>query len=169
MPLGLHNASVGLFVRHLEKLSGIIDKGAAFAEAKKLDPAVLLATRLYPDMWALGRQIQEVNKHVYWACSLLSGQERKDVAAQEGLTFAQLKESVAKTVEYAKSIPAGKIDGGEGRAVVLAFPQMKLDFTGESYLFTFAIPNFFFHLTSVYGILRHVGCDVGKRDFLAIG
>ena len=166
MPLGMYAASVPIFIKQLGKLAEILDKGAAFAESRKLDPAVVLNTRLYPNMYPLVRQAQEVMKHARWASELLRGQERSDIPTPE-TTFAELKDSIAKTVADLKAVKPEQIDGSEELPAALIFPGGRLDFTGETYLQGFAIPNLYFHLTVAYNILRHLGVDLGKRDFIA--
>jgi hypothetical protein len=160
----MYNASVPAFVKMLGNLSNILDKAAAHCEAKKIQPAVLLATRLTPDMFPLSQQIQLTTTHVHWTCALLAGQERPNLPNTE-TTIDEMKQRVANAIAFAKGFKPEQIDGSETRPVKLVFPAVTLEFTGESYLTTFAIPNFYFHYTTAYAILRQVGVGIGKRDF----
>jgi hypothetical protein len=163
----MYNASIPVFGKQLNSLGRVLDKGSAFAEARKLDPAILLSTRLYPDMYPLLRQAQEVMKHVRWAGALLSGRDRPDVAMPE-TSFADLKKSIEKTIADIGTIKPDQVNGVEAKAVALKFPTMQLDFTGESYLMGFALPNIFFHLTCTYAILREIGVELSKRDYITL-
>jgi hypothetical protein len=168
MSLGMYQASVPVFVRMLTTLSGVLDKAAAHVEAKKLDPAALLTARLFSDMFPLGRQVQEATKHVHWALDLLAGREMPSVANTE-TGLAELKQRVSKTIDFAKSFKPAEIDGSEERAIALKFPSRTLEMKGQPFLLHFALPNFYFHVTTAYGVLRHNGVDIGKRDFLGPG
>src|ERR1700730_4821487 len=168
MSLGMYQASVPVFVRMLGGLSGMLDKAAVHVEARKLDPAALLTARLFPDMYALTRPVQEATKHVHWALDLLAGHEMPTVTSTE-TSFAELKQRVAKTIDFAKSFTPAEIDGSEDRAVALKFPTRTLEMKGQSFLLHFALPNFYFHVATAYDVLRHNGVEIGKRDFLGPG
>ena len=165
MSLGMYQASVPVFTRLLGSLSAILDKADAHATAKKIDPAALLTARLYPDMYPLSRQVQEASKHVYWGCALLAGLEMPNPANSES-SFAELKQRIASTIDYARGFKPEQIDGSEERTVAIKFPTRTLEMKGQPFLLGFAMPNFYFHVTSAYGILRHNGVELGKRDFL---
>jgi hypothetical protein len=165
MSISMYQASVPVFVRALENLSAILHKGAAHAEAKKIDPSVLINARLYPDMLPLSRQIQIASDHARGAPARLAGQERPPMDDTE-TTFDQLQERIAKTIAYAKSLTPAQIDGSEEREITLQLRVGEVKLKGEPYLLGFAIPNFYFHAATAYAILRHSGVEIGKLDFL---
>ena len=161
----MYDASVPVFIARLGSLLKILDKAAAYCEAKKVDPAVLLGTRLTPDMHPLSSQIAMTTMHAHWACALLTGQERPNLPNPD-LTIDGMKKRVSDAIAYAQGFTAEQINGSEGRDVKIVFPARTLEFTGQAYLLNFALPNFYFHMTTAYAILREVGVDIGKRDFL---
>ena len=165
MSLSMYQASAPRFVNMLNALSAILDKAQAHAEARKLDAAALTAFRLYPDMFPLTRQVQIACDAAKGAVARLAG---VDIPKHEDTeqTFAELKARIAKTVEFIKSVPAAKIDGSEERAVTIKLRGQDTTFKGADYLLGFAWPNFYFHVTTTYNILRHNGVELGKRDFL---
>lgn len=165
MTLSMYQASAPRFVNMLNNLSAILDKAQAHAEAKKIDPAVFTASRLYPDMFPLSRQVQIACDAAKGAVARLAG---VDIPKHEDTeqTFADLKTRIARTVEFIQSVPASKIDGSEERAVTIKLRGQDTTFKGAPYLLGFAWPNFYFHVTTAYNILRHNGVEVGKRDFL---
>ena len=165
MTLSMYQASIPGFVRALENFSAILDKAVASAEARKIDPAVLVAARLAPDMHPLGRQIQIATDSVKGGAARLAQVEVPSFADTE-TTFPELKERLAKTVVFLKTITEAQLDGSEDRTVTMKAGPRELSFAGRDYLFNFVIPNMFFHLTATYAILRHNGVDVGKMDFL---
>ena len=165
MPLSMYQASVPVFVRVLNNLSAILDKGLADAEARKIDPDVLVRARLAPDMHPLSRQVQIATDQAKGGAARLAGVEPPSFPDTES-TFAELKERIAKTVAFVQSIGADKIDGSEDRQITLKFPGGEFNFTGVDYLQNFVLPNIYFHATAAYAILRHNGVPVGKRDFL---
>ena len=166
MAISMHSASVPIFVKMLGNLSCFLDKAAAFAEAKKVDPGVLLGSRLYPDMLPMGRQIHIACDTAKFAVARLTGLEAPKFEDTE-TTIAQFKERIARTVDYLNSAPADAFAGSETREVTV--PRRDRDplkFEGEAYLKHYALPNFFFHVTTAYAILRHNGVELGKTDFL---
>jgi uncharacterized protein len=165
MTLSMYQASTPRFVNMLNNLSAILDKAQAHAEAKKIEPAALTAFRLYPDMFALTRQVQIACDAAKGAVARLAG---VDIPKHEDTeqSFADLKARIAKTVAFIQSVPASKIDGSEERSVTLKLRGQDTTFKGADYLLGFAWPNFYFHVTTVYNILRHNGVELGKRDFL---
>jgi hypothetical protein len=165
MTLSMYHASVPVFVRMLGNLSAILTKAEAYATERKIDPAVLLATRLFPDMWALTRQIQVSCDFAKNTTARLAGVEIPKFPDEE-TSFAELQQRIAKTVDYVKSIPASQIDGSEGRAISFPIGGEPVHFDGQTYLIHFALPNFYFHVTTAYDILRHCGLAIGKRDFI---
>ena len=168
MPISMYQASVPVFIRMLAALSAILDKAEAHATAKKIEPVALLGARLYPDMFAMARQVQEATKHVYWGCALLAGQEMPNHPNGEN-SFADLKQRIAKAIEFARGFKPEQIDGSEERAVAIKFPTRTLEMKGQPFLLGFAMPNFYFHVTTAFDILRHNGVEIGKRDFLGAG
>lgn len=165
MSLSLYQASVPVFVRMFGNLSAILDKAAVYAEAAKIDPAVLLNARLAPDMHPLTRQIQIASDAAKGCVARLAGVEVPSFADTES-SFAELQARIARTLEFVRSLTPGQIDSGEGREVVLRLPGAEMKFSGEDYLLHFVLPNFYFHLTTAYAILRHNGLDIGKMDYL---
>ncbi|XQE65120.1 DUF1993 domain-containing protein [Pseudomonas sp. P3C3] len=165
MSLSLYQASVPVFVRMFGNLSAILDKAAAYAEARKIDPAVLLNARLAPDMHPLTRQIQIASDAAKGCAARLAGVEVPSFADSES-TFAELQARIAKTLAFINGLTPAQIDSGEGREVVLKVPGAELKFKGEDYLLHFVLPNFYFHITTAYAILRHNGLDIGKMDYL---
>jgi hypothetical protein len=161
----MHKASALVFVRTLNSMLSFIEKAEANAAARKFDPEVLLQQRLAPDMAPLVRQFQFASDASKLAVARLAGQTAPSFPDTE-TTFAEIKERLKKTIEYIESVPASAIDGSEEREVVLKFPSGEMNFKGLGYLTGFALPNFFFHATTAYAILRHNGVDLGKRDFL---
>ncbi len=166
MPLSMYDASVPAFVNMLTSLSRILDKAAAHAEAKKIDPSVLVGDRLAPDMFPLSRQIQIATDGVKGGAARLAGVEVPSFPDTE-TTFAELKERIEKTVAFLHSIDKAKFDGAEDRSVTMKVGPNDMTFPAKVYLFEFVIPNFYFHATTTYAILRHNGIEMGKQDFLA--
>jgi len=165
MTLSMYQASVPVFARMLENLSAILAKGAAHAEAKKIDPAVFINARLAPDMFALARQVQIAADAAKGCVARLAGAEVPSYPDTE-TTFAELQARVAKTLAFIKGFTAAQIDGSEDRTCVLKIRGEDMKFRGQDYLFKLAFPNFFFHVTTTYDILRHNGVEVGKLDYL---
>ncbi len=165
MTISMFQISVPVFLRSLAALNGVLDKAAAFAEAKKFDQTVVLHTRLYPDMYPLNVQIQQVTVHALRATALLSGAAQPDFGPAE-TTIAGLKERVSRTIEFVKSATEVQIDGTEDKDIVVKFGTREAPFKGLPFLVGFALPNFFFHYTTSYNILRSIGVEVGKRDFM---
>jgi hypothetical protein len=166
MAYTLSQASIPVFEIGLNALAGVLDKAAAFAAAKKLDPAVLPQYRLAPDMFALARQVQVACDQAKNGGSRLAGVEPPKFEDNEK-TIEELKGRVAKTIAYVKSLDTAKIDAAGDREITFPLgPVNKGAMKGADYLTHFVLPNFYFHLTAAYAILRHAGVDVGKRDFL---
>ncbi len=165
MPLSISSASVPTFVQTLTALSKILDKAAAYCEAKKIDPSVLLSSRLYPDMLPLVKQVQLTSDFAKNCVGRLTGEAPK--FPDEEKTIPELKARIAKTIDYVKSVSAAQIDAADGKDVTFPIgPQQTLTLKGEDFLLHFVLPNFYFHATTAYDILRHCGVEIGKRDFL---
>ncbi|MEQ1754938.1 MAG: DUF1993 domain-containing protein [Micropepsaceae bacterium] len=165
MSSNLHSASVGVFVQYLTSLSTILTKAAASAEARKIDPSVLVNGRVAPDMFPLSRQVQIATDHAKGASARLAGVEPPSFTDTE-TTFAELQQRIQKTVDYIKGLKPAQFDGADVRDVTLTLGGQKHTWKGSVYLNHFALPNFFFHATTTYNILRHNGVEIGKRDFL---
>ncbi|SFM95523.1 DUF1993 domain-containing protein [Dokdonella immobilis] len=165
MTISMYQASVPVFVRSLGNLSAILAKAAAHAEANKIDPAVLLATRLYPDMFPLSRQIQIATDMAKGAAARLAGVERP-VHEDNEATFADMQARIEKTLDFIRSIKPEQIDGSEEKAITLTLRGNDVQFAGQPYLLHFVLPNLFFHTATAYAILRHCGVALGKPDFI---
>ena len=166
MPVSMYSVSIPVFIQHLNGLNAVLDKAAAWAAARKVNEADLLNMRLSPDMFNLTRQVRAATDHAANAAGRLSGKELLKHANDE-TTIAQLRDRIAKTVEYLKSVKQGEVDGTEGKEIKITFPSGQTrDFTGQSLLLGNALPNFYFHTTTAYDIVRQCGVEVGKRDFM---
>ena len=165
MSLSMHQASVPALLQILDSLSAVIDKAAAHCEARKIDPATLMGYRLAPDMFAFARQIQVATDNAKGIAARLAGVEIPKLADDE-TTFDELKARLAKVADFISSLPAAQFEGAETRAIMLKLGGTETHFTGANYLFGFGLPNFYFHASTAYDILRHAGVPVGKRDFL---
>ena len=165
MKLSMYQASVPVFIRALGNLSGILAKGAAHAEAKKFDPAVLVSSRLFPDMFPLSRQVQIVSDTAKGAAARLAGMEPPSWEDNEK-TFSELIARLDKTVEYLKTFKPEQIDGSEDRTINIKVAGQPMTLQGMTFLLQRALPNLYFHTTTAYNILRHCGVDVGKKDYL---
>jgi len=166
MPLSLSQASVPAFEIGLNALSAVLDKAEAHAAAKKIDPAVLLHSRLSPDMFDLVRQVQVAADQAKNGSSRLAGVEAPRYEDNE-TTVDQLKARLAKTVAYLKTLDHKAIDASTDREITFPLgPTNKGHMKGDDYLNHFVLPNFYFHVTAAYAILRHCGVELGKRDFM---
>jgi hypothetical protein len=165
MSMSMYQASVPAFLQTLNALSAILAKAAAFAAERKLDQAVLLGWRLAPDMFPLARQVQIATDQAKGCCARLAGVEVPKWPDDE-TTFEALRTRIAKTVDYVQTFAPDALDGSEDRAITLMAGGSELRFTGQQYLVSFVLPNFYFHATTTYAILRHCGLPIGKRDFL---
>lgn len=165
MQISMYAASVPVFAKMLGNLSAILDKAAAHAEQKKIDPAVLLAARLFPDMFALTKQVQIACDFAKGAVARLAGQEPPRYDDNE-TTIAELKARIARTIDYIQGFKPEQLDGSETREVELKIRGETVKYPGLTYLLQVATPNFYFHVTTAYGILRHNGVELGKRDFV---
>ena len=165
MKISMYQVSAPRFANALRNLSAILDKAQAHAEAKKLDPAVLGGLRLIADMLPLSRQVQIACDTAKGAVARLAGAEIPKHEDTEQ-TIAELKARIAKTLDFIGSLPAAKIDGSEEREVVMKMRGQDVKFTGLQYLMGHAYPNFYFHCTTAYNLLRANGVEIGKRDFL---
>ena len=174
MALSVFEATVPSVLRQLAALDAILEKAVAHAEARKVDPAVLLETQLHPDMFALTRQVQLTCDFAKNAVARLAGQEPLNWPDEE-MTFDQLRARIARTVAFIEGFPPSQLEGAEARDITLSprrsyamsvFGGRPTRFKGARFLFNFELPNFYFHATTVYAILRHCGVELGKRDFM---
>jgi hypothetical protein len=165
MTISMYQASVPVFIRMLNNLCAILEKAAAHAEAKKIDPAVLTNSRLYPDMLPLARQIHVATDQAKGCGARLAGIEPPKFEDIE-MTFPELIARIQKTISFLRELKPEQIDGSEKRTVTLQVRGSTLTFEGMAYLLNFALPNFYFHVTTAYDILRHCGVEIGKRDYL---
>jgi len=165
MAITMYQASVPVFIQALQNLSAILQKGLAHAQARKIDPSVLVNMRLAADMLPLSRQIQIATDNAKGPAARLAGIDRP-VYEDNETTFDELQARIAKTIAFLQSIKPEQIDGSEDRIVTLPLRGTEAKFRGQSYLLHFALPNFFFHTTTAYAILRHAGVEIGKLDFL---
>jgi hypothetical protein len=165
MPLSMYQASIPVFVRALGNLSAILDKAAAHAEARKIDPSVFINARLAPDMFPLSRQVQSASDSAKGCAARLAGVEVPSYPDTE-TTFPELQARITKTVAFLQSLGQKLIDGSEERTITLKLRGREVSFSGRDYLLNFALPNFFFHAVTAYDILRHNGVEIGKQDFL---
>jgi len=165
MPFSLSQASIPVFEIHLNALAAILDKAEAFAAAKKIDPAVLLRTRLAPDMFDLTRQVQVSTDQARRGSARLAGIEPPSYEDTE-TTIAQLKARIAKTLAFLKTLDPKQIDASTEREITFPLGNDKGHMKGADYLNHSVLPNFYFHVTAAYAILRHCGLEIGKRDFL---
>ena len=165
MAISMYQASVPVFIKTLGNLSAILDKAAAFAAAKKVDESVLLGLRLVPDMFTLARQIQQATVHAKGTAARLAAMEPPAIDST-GESIAEYKACIEKVIAFLNTLKPEQIDGSEGRDVTLKVGPNTMSFKGQAYLLHFAVPNFFFHVTTAYDILRHSGVDIGKKDFI---
>ena len=165
MTFSIYQASVPVYIRRLEALSAILDKAAAYASQRKIDPAALIQARLYPDMLPLGRQVQIACSHAVRGAARLSGAEPASVEDKE-TSFDDLTARVAKTLAFLKSVDAKKMEGMEDREITYPVGDRKMTLKAGEYLLHFSMPNFYFHLTTAYDILRNNGLEIGKADFM---
>jgi uncharacterized protein len=168
MPLTMYQATVPALLQTLNACSAILGKAEADAAARKIDQAVLFDYRLAPDMYPLSRQLQLVTDFARSTVARLAGVEVPKYDYSEK-TIADFQARIAKSAAFVQSFKPDAIDGSETRAITIPFGGQPVTFTGQDYLVTFALPNFYFHATAAYAILRHCGLNVGKRDFLNRG
>ena len=165
MNFSMYQASIPAFVFALNNLAAILKKAEAHADNKKIDANVLLQARLYPDMFALTRQVQIACDIVKGGAARLAGAEVPSFPDTEA-SFEELQARIQKTIAFIQTLPAAQIEGSEAKTITLKVGGNDLSFTAQNYLLRFVNPNLYFHSAIAYGILRHNGVDVGKMDFL---
>jgi uncharacterized protein len=164
--ISMHQASVGTFVPFLENLSGLLDRAADDAKARRIDPQVLVAMRLAPTMYDLAQQVGEANRHATVACALLAGCEPCEFPMGPP-DIGGLKSRIVTAVAFIQRSPKDAIEAAADKTVVFTFKNgTTRSFTGRTLLLSFSVPQFFFHVTTAYDILRHAGVDLAKKDFL---
>jgi len=164
MPITMYHGSVPVFLQLLPALSGCLDKAQAFGEARKFDATLFLSARLSPDMFPLSRQVQQATAH---ACApgRIAGVQLPNFT-DTGASVAELKQRIATTVDFLKGIQPSQIDGKEDSQVTVQLGPNTRTFRAQVLLYHHALPNFYFHVTTAYDILRHYGVELGKRDFM---
>ena len=168
MTISMHQSSVSVFTQFLSNLSDLLDRAAAHAELRKIDPAILLHTRLYPNMYNLTRQVGEAIRHAVIACALLAGVDPPAFPDTES-DIAELKARIATAIGFIGGLQPAQINAATEKEVVFTFRNgATRHFTGQSLVLTFSVPQFFFHVTTAYDILRHCGVDLIKKDFLGV-
>ena len=166
MTVSMYTVSIPVFIQHLNGLNTVLDKAATWAAARKVNETDLLNMRLSPDMFNLARQVRAATDHAANAAARLSDKEPLKFTNDE-TTIPQLKERIAKTMDYLKSIKQTEIDGTETKDITINFPSGQIrQFTGQSLLLGNSLPNFYFHTTTAYDIVRQCGVEIGKRDFM---
>jgi hypothetical protein len=165
MTISMYQASVPVMARMFGHLSAILTKAEEDATARKIEPSVFLNARLAPDMHPLTRQIQIASDAAKGGVARLAGIDVPSFADDE-TSFSELQARIKKTVDFLESVTPAQIDGSEEKTITLKFPGREVSFPGQVFLLNFTLPNFFFHVTMAYAILRHNGVAVGKMDFL---
>jgi uncharacterized protein len=166
MAVSMYTVSIPIFIQHLNGLNTVLDKAAAWSTARKVNEADLLNMRLSPDMFNLARQVRAATDHAANAAARLAGKELLKFANDE-TTITQLKDRIAKTIDYLKLFKPSEIDGTESKEISITFPSGQTrQFTGQSLLLGNSLPNFWFHTTTAYNIIRQCGVEIGKRDFM---
>jgi hypothetical protein len=166
--MSFYDAVVPAYLQMLNSLSGLLTKAEAHCEAKKIQPEVLLGARLYPDMLPFSKQIQLVTDHACRGCARLTHSEVPSNPDTEK-TFDELKQRLAKTIDYVKSFKPAQFEGADAKDVTFPVgPERTMTLKGQQFLSAFSFPNFYFHAVTAHGILRHSGVEIGKRDFLGV-
>jgi hypothetical protein len=166
--MSFYDAVVPAYLQMLGSLSGILTKAEAHCSAKNIQPEVLLGSRLFPDMLPLSKQIQLASDFAAKGCARLTHSEVPSTPDTE-TTFDELKQRLAKTIDYVKSFKPSQFDGADARDVTFpAGPDKTMTVKGQQFLSHFALPNFYFHAATAHDILRHNGVEIGKRDFLGV-
>lgn len=167
MPLSMYEASVPVYTQMLGALDKVLAKADAHAEARKIDPKVLAQARLFPDMLPLVSQVRIACDAAKYGVARIAGLEAQAPRFEDNeQTLAELRQRIARTLEFVASVPREAIDGQEDRDVVVPLRERKLEFKGSVFLLRWSLPNFFFHVTTAYDLLRHNGVEIGKADYL---
>ena len=165
MPISLYNASIPVLVKSLGNLEAILDKAIAHAAARKIDDAALVEARLFPDMFTFARQIRVATDMAKGAGARLAGVDIPKFEDNEK-TLLELKARLRKAIDFLNTLTPAQIDGGEDKAITLTAGKNTFNFKGLDYVQVWVLPNFYFHVTTAYNLLRHGGVEIGKMDFL---
>jgi hypothetical protein len=165
--MSFHDATVPAFLQILGSLSGILSKAEAHCKARNIQPEVLLAARLFPDMLPFSRQIQLACDFAAKGCARLTHGEVPTTPDTER-TFDELKARLARTADYLKTFTPAQFEGADSRDVTFPVGPATMTLKGQQFLNAYAFPNFYFHAATAHGILRHNGVEIGKRDFLGV-
>lgn len=166
--MSFHDAVVPAYLQMLNSLTGLLTKAEAHCAAKKIDPSVLLGSRLFPDMLPLSKQVQLVSDFAAKGCARLTHSEVPSMPDTE-TSFAELKQRLAKTIDYVKSFKPEQFEGADAKDVTFPTgPDRSMTLKGQQFFSSVSLPNFYFHVTTAHGILRHNGVEIGKRDFLGV-
>ena len=165
MTITMYQTSIPSLIRSLNNLVAILEKGAAHAEAKKIDPTILINSRLYPDMFSLGRQVQIASDIARKGVARLAGLEAPTIDDDE-TTFSELITRLGQTTAYLETLTPEQIDGSEEKSITLPVGKDTMTFEGLPFLLYFILPNVYFHVTTTYDILRHCGVELGKAEYL---
>lgn len=165
MSISMYKATVPVFITMLTNLSAILKKADHYAESKKIEPSALINARLAPDMFTLARQIQIATDSAKGCAARLANMEIPSFPDTE-TTFSQLHERLSKTISFLKTVHASEVDGSEERTISLKIAGREMNFKGQEFALHFALPNFYFHISMAYAILRHNGLEIGKKDYL---
>jgi len=166
--MSFHDAVVPAYLQMLNSLTGLLTKAEAHCAAKKIDPSVLLGSRLFPDMLPLSKQIQLVSDFSAKGCARLTHTETPSMPDTE-TSFAELKQRLAKTIDFVKSFKPEQFEGADTKDVTFpAGPDRTMTLKGQQFFSAVSLPNFYFHSATAHGILRHNGVEIGKRDFLGV-
>src|SRR5882762_11747100 len=166
MTISMYKVSVPIFVQFLSAQSGVIDKLAAHIDAKKYDANYYFNLRFFADMYPYVRQVQQASTHAARCCSALAGVPMPDMPNTE-TSFAELKARLARTIDFVKGFKPAQIDGTEDKDITIKLGANERKFTGQGLLLNFILPNFYFHCTTAYDILRHCGIELAKGDFMS--
>jgi hypothetical protein len=165
MTISMYQSSAPIFVRMLGNLKAILQKAAAHAQAKKIDESAFLAARLFPDMLPFTSQVHIATDFARGTCARLAGAEPPSIDSNEK-SFAELISRVDRSIDYVKTLKPEQIDGSEARVIERTVRGVPHKFTGQDYLLKFALPNFYFHTTMTYALLREGGVEIGKMDYI---
>jgi uncharacterized protein len=165
MKISMYEASIPTLLHTLRSLKAILEKGVAHAESKKFEPTLLATTRLAPDMFPLTRQVQIATDAAKGAAARLAGVDPPKFEDNE-TTMAELIARVSKTIDYLQGFKPEQLEGSEERTITIPTPRQTFTFPGLVFLRHWALPNFFFHVTTAYNLLRHNGVEIGKADYL---
>ena len=164
MAVTMYQASVPVIQQFLTGLNGVLDKANAQAAGKKWDASVVLNTRLYPDMFTLARQVRQACEHAMAPARVAGAELPKNPDLDA--SFDEMKARIGRTLDLLKTLKPAQLDGQDDKSITIPMGGQPREFKAQNYVYHFALPNFYFHITTAYNILRHLGLDIGKRDFM---